>query len=293
MRDVIEITTQSTGPHLHGGPVPVPIVVENLGSAPVSILLPYPNPNDLTFRCTPADLARAKLVEQDPIERIAPLDIPSYRSETRMYYLNRYFEFIRPGRAECSYQLNTSISVEGTPAAYQHETFTGTFTIQLERASDEQVRTELSDYAMMLDNPNRQKRAEAAEALAFLDTPLVIPFLMRMLEIDDLEVIGIHALGRHPSLESYRAITGLLGHPDSAIIAAVLKEVDRNQIPLPRRDAQKLLSSANPNIQWLALGWLIGHPSREDLPLLSQALTSQNTAVRDRARAYEQLLNTR
>jgi hypothetical protein len=290
MSDTITVRMQSAGPHLYGGPVPVTTVVQNAGPDAASVLLPYPNPNNLSFRCASRDWAQTKPVQEDPIERTAPLVVPPGGTVTRTYFLNRYLRFLRPGTAECSYSLRMLVTRKGAQQSANHETFAGTFTVQLDPASDDQLRAEMARYAARLDNPDRQTKAEAAEALAFLDTPLVVPFLMRMLRIDNLEAIGIHALGRHPSEESFRAIAAMLGHPDSAVVSAALEEIDRHQIQIPRRDIQKLLASENPAIVWAALGWLANHPSREDLPLLAPMLNSPNVPLRERAHAYRQLL---
>jgi hypothetical protein len=75
--------------------------------------------------------------------------------------------------------------------------FEGERAVTLVEGSDDALRAELARYAAPLSSPNRQENAEAAEALAFLDTPLSVDDVLPMLLVDNLEIIGLRALGRH------------------------------------------------------------------------------------------------
>ncbi|HXM40649.1 MAG TPA: HEAT repeat domain-containing protein [Bryobacteraceae bacterium] len=178
------------------------------------------------------------------------------------------------------------VTVSAGNTSSRTATFSGRFAVQLISGSEDELRNVFVAYAPQLRAHNRQPKVEAAEALAFVDTPLVVPYLLPMLQIDNLEVIGIHALARHPGRESQQAIKSMLSHADSAVVGAALEEIERLHMPITRNEVHKLLGSSNPNNQWLALGWLAARPSREDLPLIAPLLNSPNAPVRERARAY-------
>ncbi len=280
MSGTIAVTVQSPQSHLLGGAVPVLTTIVNHTPGPITVLLPYPNPNNFRFGCSQRSFAEPKPVHYDPDERTVPTDIQSGGSHQVTYYLNRYFKFIKPGSAEFTYELDLPVMNGGQQSTFTSKIFTGTFHVKQVSASDEQLRREFDAYARQLQSSDRQKKMEAAEALAFVDVPTIVPYLLPMLRIDNLEVIGIHALARHPSPESKRAIASMLAHSSSAVVAAALEEVDRLGIPIQRQEVQKLLLSEKAR-----------RPSREDLPLLSRVISTGSEAVKNRARAYQQVLN--
>ncbi len=266
------------------GPVPAIVTVTNTSGDPVSIQLAYPIPEVLRFETLSFNVIAVKPAAKRSMTRTVPIDLAAGASYTATYFLNRYFAFVGPGQATIDWHLAVPFKQGGNATATSE--FRGSFRAQLVVAGEQQVKAELARYSNALQSSNRQEQMEAAEALAYLDTPLVVPYLMPMLHIDNLEVIGIHALARHPSPASKQGIRSMLGHRDSAVVGAALEEIDRLNVEVSRSEVQQLLRSSNPNTQWLALGWLAARPSREDLPLLGPLLESGNAPVRDRARSY-------
>ena len=289
MSETLTISTSAPQSQLLGGPVAVSLTIANPAATNVSISLPYPNPNNLSFRCLVPDFALEKTVDQDEIERTAPTRIPPRGSTTSTYYLNRYFSFRKPGKAEFAYQLTVRTSPDGQKLTSR--TFEGKFLVNLVEASDDQIRRELNSFAVHLPDRDPRLRAEAGEALAFVETPLAVPYLLPMLQIDGLEVAGVHALAHHKSAEAQRALVAALSNPQSSVVEAVFQETDRLKIDLPRQKVQALLASRNDGIQWLALNWLSARPDRDDLPFVSPLLDSHGEGVRKKAKVYLESLN--
>ena len=273
--------------YLHG-PVPVVVTIANVSGTQLSIQLAYPVPEVLRFRCRNLDVGAPRPVSERTMAQSVPIAIAPGGSHTATYYLNRYFNFKAPGRAVIDWQVVVPVKQARSPTSSLE--FHGSFPIELVTATDQQLRDELAQYSEALHSPKRQARNEAAEALAFLDTPLSAEYVVPMLGIEDLEIIGIHALGRNPSRRFDDRIVQMLSHRDSTVVGAALEEIDRHRINVDRSVIQHLLASGNPNIQWLALGWLAEHPSREDLRLLPPLVASPNQAVRERAQSYEKSL---
>jgi len=193
MSDVISVAVSaSEKPSLLHGPVPGIVAVKNISSRPVHILLPYPNPNDLSFECKSAGLAEPKEVEREEIERTVPIAVDPGETHVAVYYLNRYLDFQKEGQATVSYRLETVVTSEpGTQKAVHRDvTFEGEFTIGLIQGTEWDLRDELATYAGRLQSSNRQVKMESAEALAFLDVPLSAEYVARMLSIDNLKSLA-------------------------------------------------------------------------------------------------------
>jgi hypothetical protein len=294
MNDVISVSFESPmEPALLHGPVKATITVKNLTRQPVEVLLPYPNPNNLAFECKTPGLARSKPVEFEEIGRVIPTAIAAKGSISATYYLNRYLAFLKPGVATVAYRVRILVSVEPrTDRAVDTEmVFEGDFELRLVQASEADLRSHLAMYAARLRSTNRQAKMEAAEALAFLDTPLCVEYLVPMLSIDNLEVIGIRALARFPSPETETLIVGMLSHKDSRVVSAALDTISAQRIQLPRQQVQSLLVSDNANIRLLGLEWLATRPDQTDRQSVSALLSDPNSAVREKAITYIEKLN--
>lgn len=293
MNDKISITVSgSQKPSFLHGPVKAIVVVNNISANPVQILLPYPNPNYLSFECKSEEFARQKVVEQKDIERSAPITINPGESYTAIYYLNRYFVFQKQGETTVSYRLETLVTTEPGTEKVVHEdaVFEGEFAVKLIQGTERDLQQELAMYAGKLNTSNQQVKMESAEALAFLDIPLSVDYVARMLSIDNLEIIGIRALARQPSIRTHDLIVGMLSHRDSMVVVAVLEEIDHCRIPVPRQEIHNLLVSDNPNVRWVALDWLARHPDLLDLQFLTPLLKDENTSIQTLANKYTEFL---
>ena len=201
MIDVLHITiTGSERPNLLLGPVEAIVTVKNISTQRVEIHLPYPNPNHLRFECKAPGFAVPKPVDEEVIQRTIPIAVDPGDNYRAVYYLNRYLSFLKEGKAPISYHLSMLVTrAADTPeAVHDQQEFKGTFTVLLIEASEQALRNELARYAGQLESRNRQEKMQAAEALAFLDTPHCVEYVAHMLAIDNLEVIGIRSLGRLP-----------------------------------------------------------------------------------------------
>jgi hypothetical protein len=295
-KSTIELTVSgSKNPDVLGGPIAATLLFRNHSSQRLTILLPYPNPNHLEFECRTPGFAIRKEVERREEDRTIPIPIAPLGTHSATYYLNRYFRFQQPGEAKIAYRLETVVATEGRvdKVVPENAVFAGEFTIKLVHGTEADLHRELAAYANRLEGHGRPAMVENAEALAFLDTPLCVDYVARMLSIDNLEVVGIRALSRFPSEKTQGLIVSMLKHRDSAVVAAALSEIDRGRIPVPRTKILDLLISPNANTRYLALEWLAAHPDPSDLQSLVHVLNDTNTVVSSRARAYAEALKNR
>ncbi len=269
-------------------PVGASIKVYNTYTRPVQIALPYPNPSDLHFQCKTAGFARTKEVEPLEDESTDAITIAPRGSFCATYYVNRYLSFQQPGKGLIGYRLKMVAwsEAEGGRSVPKEHTFSADFVVHLVEGTDAELRVQLARYAEQLGSDDHQTKMEAAEALAFLGTPLCVEYVARMLEIDNLEVIGICALGRHPCPRSHELIVNALSHPDSAVVGAALVEINRRKISVERERIRDLLTAENPNTRWIALEYLRDGPHRDDLEVVKQLTSDQNEAVRTAAERY-------
>jgi hypothetical protein len=276
----VQITISgATKPVLLRGPIPAVVTVRNASAAPVEVLLPYPNPNHLSFDCP-----TAKRKEVQPAsERTIPIDVAPGATYTATYFLNRYLAFDAPGQARVSYHLDAFVTAGGAGA---DQVAQGQLVVDLIEGTKAALEEELSNHAVGLKSKDRQKKAEAAEALAFLETPLALEYQARMLGIENLETMGIQALGRSSSPQAQQLIVGMLTHRESGVVGAALAEIDRLHLALPREKVWPLLVSDNPSIRWTAVDWMAAHPDPRDRAHVTPLLSDPNPGVRDRAKAY-------
>jgi hypothetical protein len=295
MNNMVSVNVYADKVSLLDGPVAATVEVSNVSADTIEISLPYPNPNNLTFSCLTEGFATQKQVKLQEIERTIPIRIMPGANYSSVYYLNRYFAFHKSGDVRISYQLRALVSSKiGTAQAiHEQASFTGQFQIKLIEGSQHDLQTQMASFSGRLKSTDRQEKMEAAEALAFLDTPLSVEYIVPMPSIDNLEIIGIEALSRHPSEKSYDLIIGMLSHRDSAVVAAALNSLDRLRVPIARNDIYKLLGSENANNRWLALDWLSKRPAKQDLPLMVPLVKDQNDAVRDMAKRYVEVIRGR
>lgn len=297
MTSTLQVSISATQSVPLGAPVPAQLTLVNTGTTPVAVLLPYPNPNNLRIACLTPDVATPKTVEPQEIERAAPLTIAPGQRLDQTHYLNRYCAFKQAGRARFAYALSaTAGPAPGgwkTPTTAGQVRFQGEFEVTLTEPSGTSLTDALDHYRRQLQQPERQRRIEAAEALAFLDTPASVPYIASLLEVENLEITGIEALGRHPMPDSARAIARMLGHRESGVVEAALATLDRMGVPPARAQVQALLRAENDHIRWVALDWLSRRPDKQDLPLLSVVVRDANEAVRTSAQRYAQALQMR
>ena len=287
MSNTISVSVSSTKePLLLNGPIPAVVTVANISSNVVSILLPYPNPNNLKFEGKPISSLVLKPVEYLENERSTAIRINPGDGYTRRYFLNRYLKIIKPGTITISYRLTIPLSVLTTGQRWTDTEFTGTFQIAAVDDSEDMLRATLAQYAGTLKGADKQIQMEAAEALAFLDTPISVDYIEPMLAIEGLETTGIRSLARFPSQRTFSLITGMLSHRDSAVLSTALEAISRLNIPVQRVKIQRLLASDDPSIRLAGLEWLASHPDKEDLRFIAPLLDDSNRAVQDRAKLY-------
>lgn len=284
----IEVSTPA-GPVIRRGPIPAVVVVHNRSARPIEILLPYPNPNNLRFESASATPRPVAFIAN---ERTFAIPIAPGERYTSTYYVNRYLRFDADGPVRVKYHLrvSTTVNPREPDAAHEDVVSSGELGIQLVQGTDEALKEALSNQAVGLRSQDRRVQAEAAEAFAFLETPLAIEYQARMLGIENLEATGIEALGRSPSPQAHQLIVGMLSHPSSGVVAVALREIDRLKMALPREKVWPLLSSQNPSVRFTAVDWMAGHPDPRDREPVTPLLADPNTGVRERAKAYLEAL---
>lgn len=276
----------SESPFPAEGIVPVVLEVKNEMPYEVSVLLPYPNPNNLMFQSS--NLSK-KEVKEDIIERTAPIYIAAGETYRVTYFLNRYFFLNREGTFDINYQLNTTI--DRSDAAAKGCYFEGTFTIHIRKTSSDKLKKQYAFYAERLTAPDRKIQLEAGEALSFLDTSLCIEYVIPMLSISNLEIPGIEALSRFKTAKTENAILKMLSHTSSAVVSAAICALESMQIVIERRYFLQMLSSPNASIRHIGLEYLSKNPDKKDLLLIEPLCDDLNITVATKAQNYYLILD--
>lgn len=268
------------------GVAPVILEVKNETAYEISVLLPYPNPNNLTFHSL--HLNRKKTTTE-PIERTAPTYIAAGETYREIYYLNRYFFLKREGSFEINYQLDITIEQPNTAIDGYH--FEGSFVIQIVKKPTEDLKKQYAFYAEHLTSSDPHTREKAGEALSFLDTPLCIEYVIPMLSVSNLEIPGIKALSRFKTARTEKAILGMLSHTSSAVVSEAIQALESMQVTIERRYFLQMLSSTNASIRYTGLLQLEKKPDKNDRPLIEPLCNDLNTAVASKAKSYFSILD--
>lgn len=159
--------TQGHGKNLLNGVVSSILTITNNSSQNISILLFYPNPNDLYFK-SQSSLVKMKDRQWNDSERSIPIKIPSGKSYQVTYFLNRYFNFLEEGEVNINYTLDLFVATDdGSPKS---TAYNGMFNIKINKGSKEEIGEQLLNYQANLKSENLKIKMEAKEALLYLST---------------------------------------------------------------------------------------------------------------------------
>ncbi len=281
----LSVTAPST-PVLLGGPMPVVVTVTNGSTRPIEIDLAYPNL--LYLRFTSAS-ATARDVPVPPSVLGGDTHVAPGAHATVTYYVNRYLRFDAPGEVRVGYRLVVPVRPsEDDPGG--DLAASGELAYTISKADDDALREQLSNAAVGLKSADDHVKAESAEALAFLETPLAAEYQARMVTIDHLEVMGIQALGRSSSTAARALVVEVLGKGDADANDAAFEVLDRMGDALPRERVLRRLADADARVRETALALLRRHPDPRDRPALERVLDDPSTSVREQARAYAESL---
>jgi hypothetical protein len=284
--NIIVTVTNKQGKNLLNGIIQVTLAIRNNTNQDISVLLPYPNPNGFSFD-SQSSILKKKFAESELIERTVPLKISSGKTYEADYFLNRYFYFINEGQAKISYVLYTTVEkdFEPTPVVYN-----GNFSIELQNASEEELRKQFLYYSNNLKSDNRKIRMEATEALSFVDNPLCIDYIHPMLSIENLEIAGINALCRFNTEQVQKLILEMLSHKESGVVSAAIVALQTLNVPIPRIKFIDMLSSQNASIRLIGLENLELNPDIHDKIHIYPLLKDFNPIIVEKAKKYYSLL---
>ena len=157
--------TPGQGKNLLNGVVSSILTITNNSSQDISILLFYPNPNDLSFTSS-SPLIKIKDRQWNDSERSAPIKIGAGKSYQATYFLNRYFNFLQEGEISMQYNLDLFVAADG--GSPKSSAYHGTFNIKVVRGSKDEVYQQILYYQNNLKSDHPSLKMEAEEALLYL-----------------------------------------------------------------------------------------------------------------------------
>jgi hypothetical protein len=250
--------------NLIGGIVPVNLVIENNTKREIITSMAYPDPSDLRFS---SESFNVKNIYEERFmidERAALFTIPPGESVKFVFFLNRYFDFVRTGIADISYTFVLHTSTKKKSKRESHE-YSGKVVLRLQNpSSDEELKKQYQYYSDNLKSNDRQQRNEAAEALSFVTNPLCFDYIVPMLSIDGLEQKGIRALSRFNTNESQQLILGMLSHRSFFVVQTAIQTLHSMGVEIPRAYYVKMLSSTELSVIWVGLEYLSKNPDVSD-----------------------------
>ena len=168
MKDNINVTFSSgQEKNIIDGIIPVILTIENNTDQEISILLYYPNPNDLSFDCQQVSVKK-KERGWNFSQRSAPIKIPMGETYKITYFLGRYFNFLKVGEVKISYNLNLNVITQNSKS--ENILYEGSFPIQIGNGTNEELKKQISYYRINLKSKDRKIKIEAEEALFYLNS---------------------------------------------------------------------------------------------------------------------------
>jgi hypothetical protein len=271
---------------LFGGPLGILVNFTNKTGDDLLCYLNYPNPSGLVFK--PKDTPGEKRItvsesEVAPSVRMYPVKLPPRERYTFVVYLNRYLTFLAPGQYDVDWQWQVSLQKAGTNSEARttvtQQKYQGTIAVTLEQGSDARLAEEIELVSRGLSSNERQRRREAVEALSFLDTPRVVPYLAQALKVPGLEIYALRGLGRFKTAESRTLIQSALESPEMGIVGTALGELAKQGVSISDDESRRLLSHKNSGIRYATLSYIDRMGDTNKIPLLESVTNDVDTAI--------------
>ncbi|KFF23417.1 HEAT repeat domain-containing protein [Chryseobacterium vrystaatense] len=288
MKDNINVTfSGGQEKNIINGIIPAILTIKNNTNKEIFVLLFYPNPNDISFDCQ-QPFVEKKNRGWNLSEENIPIKIQSGETYKNVYFLGRYFKFLKDGKFDIIYDLELSAGTGNTQS--ESISYKGNFPIQISSGSNEELKKQLSYYSENLKSDNRKIKEESAEALSFVENPLSVDYITPMLSIENLETKGIDALSKFNTPQNQKLISKMLSHRESDVVSKAIEALHKMKVEIPRKEFISMLASENTDIVFLGLENLEKNPNKNDMGLVKPVLNSLNDTVAEKAKGYYDLL---
>ena len=169
------------------GPVPVNITIKNNNNKTIYLFLNYRGFDyhiELKSKNTESVSVRKKYFY--PSIEESPVPIEKESSYNFVIYLNKLVEFKKPGEANIEYDIDFALSGDQNayPGAEEFIKKQGTLKIVTKVVDDKTLDLNLSEIAKGIESSDMQKQSEASQALCYLETPLAIKYIVKLLNTD-------------------------------------------------------------------------------------------------------------
>jgi hypothetical protein len=223
----------------------------------------------------------------NPNGRTPILPIAVGESWSVRVYLVRFPSDFAPGTYDVSYTLDLDVG-ESATRLDSGAMGSGKFQIVVLFPSEEQLAGVLADYAKRLDSLDYWWQRAALEALSVARSPLVIPYLAKVI-YQGYTVGNMHALAK------FRGNA----EAESAVLVAIragslsaLAVADEWGYVLNSADFESLVGHPeDDNVRLTALRYAAKVANKAYLPTVTKLTGDSNAAVADRARQVEKLLS--
>jgi len=302
--DLSATLTPSKDSYLSGEAIELRLTITNNGTEVAQFLAPYPSFEwgdggiKLSLIGAPA-LRTAKEPESNYIEvpagkaPIVSVDPGAHWS--RSVYAQRYLPDIPPGTHDIAYVLGISLfGTPGTPGEPRPIIKgAGTITVVVLDGGASEVSKRIEETAKRFDAGNSSDVQEAAEALSVTDSPLVVPYLARLIK----SAYGNSAVDALGKFRGDREAEGLLliearSRATSRAVLA-LNVLRKWNHPLAEDDLAFILSNGDAEVRLRALDFARSSNRRAYAPIISSYVEDPDARVAAYARLVLEALKTK
>jgi hypothetical protein len=275
--------------YFQGEPIEMLLAVQNGTRVGVSLLADYPTfgagARGITIHSVGDPTGKGQLGWPTSYNfwRIPEITLGPGETWTSKIYLQRFIGGLAPGTHELEYSIEVPYDIERRPEAVAKGA--GRLTVIVLAGSDNDVGKALAGYAQVFDETTDYwRRREAEEALSVTESPLVIPYLARLLKTAFM-AYPTAALAKFPgNPDAEKIVLSIIrgeGAGDPATVFWVLGEWRYRLSPA---DFRAVLAGPNTNVAMAALDYAVQVGERAYAPDIAARAAEANEPIATFAR---------
>lgn len=197
--------------------------------------------------------------------------------------LNNLLPFRNPGRYEvtlsCAIGTYTTPPVPGTPESLEVIKCSQKLTLLVRTMSEEAITAYLEKETAKVSGDDPSSLEVPIATLCCVDSPLVVPYLVKLSGMPYAQGSAVIALTRFGSAEATSALRAVLTSKDDSVVVAALDELESRGIPATDVELGALLTSDRSSIRFVTLQHVISRKRTISQPTLSKLLQDSNREV--------------
>lgn len=204
--------------------------------------------------------------------------------------LSNLLPFRNPGRYEvtlsCAIGIHTTPPVPNAPETGEVIKCSQKLTLLVRTMSDAAITAYLEKEFVKLSGDDPNSFVVPIATLCCVDSPLVVPYLVKMSRMSYAQHSAVIALTRFGSAEATSALRAVLTSNYDRVVVAALEELESRGVAATDVELDALLTSDSASIRFAALSYVISRKRTISQATLSKLAQDRNPGVAKLAHQY-------